>query len=169
MEYSLIRTKRRTLSVEVRDGNVIVRAPLRYPTSGIELFLAQKEAWILNAIEKQRLHAIHHPEPTPDEKRELIMRAKSELPPLVEKWSAILGLHPTAITITGAEKRFGSCSGTNRLCFSWRLMRYPQVAIEYVVVHELAHIRHKNHGRDFYRLIESVLPNYRDAEKLLKE
>ena len=72
------------------------------------------------------------------------------------------------ITVTGARTRFGSCSPKNRLCFSFRLMEYPLPAIEYVVVHELAHIRHKNHGPDFYRLVEGTLPDYRQRIGLLK-
>lgn len=69
----------------------------------------------------------------------------------------------------GGEKRFGSCSASNRLCFAWRLMRYPEAAVDYVVVHELAHIRYKNHGPAFYRLIASVLPDYKERIKLLKQ
>jgi predicted metal-dependent hydrolase len=80
-----------------------------------------------------------------------------------------MGLEPTGVGITGAEKRFGSCSAKNRLSFSWRLMRYPEAAVDYVVVHELAHIRHKNHGKEFYALIESYMPDYKERRKLLKE
>ena len=72
------------------------------------------------------------------------------------------------ITITGARKRFGSCSGKNRLSFSWRLMDYPPAAIDYVVVHELAHIRHHNHSPAFYELVASVLPDYKKRQALLR-
>ena len=61
-----------------------------------------------------------------------------------------------------------SCSGKNRLCFSWRLMDYPEEAIDYVVVHELAHIRHHNHSRDFYALVASILPDYKERQALLR-
>lgn len=90
------------------------------------------------------------------------------LPPLVERYAARMGVHPAGITITGARTRFGSCSPKNRLCFSFRLMEYPPPAIEYVVVHELAHIRHKNHGLDFYREISRVLPDWQARSALLK-
>ena len=77
-------------------------------------------------------------------------------------------MEPTGITVTGAQTRFGSCSPKNRLCFSFRLMDYPMAAIEYVVVHELAHIRHKNHGPDFYKEIAAVLPDWQARRQLLK-
>ena len=71
--------------------------------------------------------------------------------------------------ITSARKRFGSCSGKNSLCFSYWLMLYPQEAVDYVIVHELAHIVHKNHSAAFYRLIGQYLPDYRERIKMLKQ
>ena len=79
-----------------------------------------------------------------------------------------MGLTYTGITITGAKTRYGSCSPKNRLCFSWRLMAYPESAIDYVVVHELAHIVHRNHGPEFHKLVESVLPDHKERRALLK-
>ena len=87
---------------------------------------------------------------------------------VVAHYAARMGVCPCGITVTGARTRFGSCSPKNRLCFSWRLMQYPDAAIDYVVVHELAHIVHKNHGAAFYAAIASVLPNYQDRIRLLK-
>ena len=82
---------------------------------------------------------------------------------------SIMGLTPAAVTITGARKRFGSCSASNRICYSWRLMQYPEEAVDYVVVHELAHILHKNHGKAFYACVEEVLPDWRERRRLLRE
>ena len=86
----------------------------------------------------------------------------------VARYSAEMQLYPTGITITGARKRFGSCSGKNRICFSWRLMQYPEEAIDYVVVHELAHIRHKDHSRAFYDCVAQVMPDWRERRALLR-
>ena len=87
----------------------------------------------------------------------------------VDYWSDIMGLTPTGLKITSARTRFGSCSGKNSLCFSWRLMQYPREAIDYVVVHELAHIRHHDHSPAFYALIERYMPDWRERMKLLKD
>ena len=94
--------------------------------------------------------------------------AKAILPSKIERYAQRMDVEPTGLTITSAKTRFGSCSGKNRLSFSWRLMAYPEAAIDYVVVHELAHIRYKDHSRAFYGFIESVLPDYRDRIRLLK-
>ena len=96
---------------------------------------------------------------------------KNALPYLKERtdyFSGIMGLEPTGVKITSAKKRFGSCSAKNSICYSWRLMLYSKEAIDYVVVHELAHIAHKNHGPQFYALIEKYLPDYKEREKLLR-
>ena len=80
-----------------------------------------------------------------------------------------MGLIPTAVKISSATKKFGSCSGKNSLNFSYRLMMYPPEAIDYVVVHELAHIKHHDHSKDFYKLIEQFMPDFRQREVLLKQ
>ena len=99
----------------------------------------------------------------------LIRRAKEILPQKTAHYSQLMNLYPTGITITGAQKRFGSCSGKNRICFSWRLIQYPEAAIDYVVVHELAHIRHKDHSKAFYACVAEILPDWKERRKLLKE
>lgn len=167
--YTLIRSSRRTLSLEVtRELTVLVRAPMRVSKAEIDRFVERHEAWINTHMEKQRQRVQVHPEPTEEEKQMLIARAKQELPERVAHYAAIMGVQPAGITITGARKRYGSCSGKNRLCFTWRLMVCPDEAIDSVVVHELAHIVHKNHGPKFYELVESVMPDYHERKKMLE-
>ena len=79
-----------------------------------------------------------------------------------------MGLFPTGVKITSAQKRLGSCSYKNSLCFSYKLMQFPQDVIDYVVVHELAHIEHKNHSNDFYELISQYIPDYKDKIFVIK-
>ena len=79
-----------------------------------------------------------------------------------------MNVKPTGIKITSARKRFGSCSGKNSICFSLYLMTYPKEAVDYVVVHELAHIKYHNHSKEFYNFIERFMPDYKEREKFLK-
>ena len=170
INYTLIRSARRTLGLEVRrDLTVVVRAPVRCSQAAIDRFVDKNRAWIIRQMEKQSSRPPARPEPTEEERKIMIARAKEVIPERVEYYAAVMGVKPTGITITGAQKRYGSCSAKNRLCFTWRLMDYPLEAIDSVVVHELAHIVHKNHGKDFYALVESVLPDYRQRKKLLEE
>lgn len=169
-EYELVRSGRKTLAVEITgDCRVVVRAPVRLSGERIERFVAEHEEWIAKHLEAQRKRKENHPLPTEAEREAYIRKAKEILPGKVEQYGEIMGVYPTGITITGAEKRFGSCSAKNRICFSWRLMAYPEEAIDYVVVHELAHIRHKDHSRAFYACVEKVLPDWRARRRMLRE
>ena len=168
--YELIRSNRRTLALEVTpDCRVLVRAPMRLAKYRIDQFVAEHTEWIATHLARQQERRDRRPEPTEAERQAYIQRAMEELPPKVAHYGALMGLVPTGITITGAEKRFGSCSPKNRICFSWRLMQYPEEAIDYVVVHELAHIRHKNHGPDFYACVAQVMPDWKERRELLKK
>lgn len=170
MDYEIIHSSRRTLALEItREGRVIIRAPRRCPQSQIDRFLLLREDWIKTHLELQQARLSAHPEPDDAKKAELIARARAELPEKAAKYAEIMGLYPTGITITSARTRFGSCSPKNRICFSWRLMEFPEEAIDYVVVHELAHIAEKSHGKGFYALIEAVLPDWKARRALLKE
>lgn len=169
-DYTLIRAKRRTMSLQLdRDGRAVVRAPYGVKKEFIDRFVAEHEVWLARAREKQQNRRLAHPEPTDEERKALLAQAREYLPMRVDYWSGIMGLMPTGLKITSARTRFGSCSGKNSLCFSWRLMQYPPEAIDYVVVHELAHIRHHNHSPAFYALIERYMPDWRERMKLLKE
>ncbi len=168
--YTLKRSKRRTLAVEVtRAGEVLVRAPLHMPKKEIERYVEGQQAWIEAHVEKQRQRAAAHPEPDAAEEARLRALAKAVIPERVAYYGAIMGLTPASVKITSAKTRFGSCSARNGLCFSWRLMQYPMAAVDYVVVHELAHILHKNHGKPFYAAIAAVMGDYAARRALLRQ
>ena len=134
--YTLIRAKRRTMSLQLgRDGNAVVRAPYGVKKEFIDRFVAEHEDWLTRAREKQQARRLAHPEPTDEERKALIARAKEYLPMRVDYWSGIMGLTPTGLKITSARTRFGSCSGKNSLCFSWRLMQYPRVLRAHRALH----------------------------------
>ena len=81
----------------------------------------------------------------------------------------ILQLQPHSIRITSAKTRWGSCSGENNLAFSFRLIMAPPAVIDYVIVHELMHIKEKSHSSKFWKLIEAVRPEYKLHRRWLKE
>ena len=167
--YTVIRSRRRTLALQVtKDCRVVVRAPLYAARDDIDRFVAEHEAWIAAQLARQAQRLTQHPPRSPEEQEVLRQKARLTLPPLVHFWARQMGVTPTGVKISAARSRFGSCSGKNSLCFSLYLMEYPEEAAEAVVVHELAHIRHKNHGPDFYALVRGTLPDYDARIKLLK-
>ena len=168
-DYELIRSDRKTLGLQVKDGRVIVRAPRIVTLQQIERFVREHEDWIQNALSRQAAKQAAHPEPTAAERAELIRRAKEVLPQRTAYWSQRMGLYPTQIRITSAQRRFGSCSSEGHICYSWRLMQYPPEAIDYVVVHELAHLKHMNHSPAFHALVTKYLPDHKARRALLKK
>ena len=168
MDYKLIQSKRKTIELSIGDDFLpLVKAPLKMSTEDIEKFVLKHEKWIEKQIIKKREHDEKFAL-SPEEETMLKEKALPYLTERTEYFAKLMGLKYTGIKITSAKKRFGSCSGKNSVCYSWRLMQYPPEAIDYVIVHELAHTVHKNHGKDFYKLIENYLPDYKKREKLLK-
>lgn len=167
--YEIIRSRRKTVALEItRDCRIVVRAPRALPQPPIDSFVARHADWIARHLEAQKKRAAQAPPaPTAEELDALKARAREILPPKVAFWSEQMGLVPTGLKITAAKTRYGSCSGKNSLCFSCFLMRSPEAAIDLVVVHELCHIRFKNHGPQFYALLSHYLPDHRQRKKLL--
>lgn len=170
LQYKLIRSSRRTLALEVTsDGEILVRAPLRTSEKRIKDFVEQHREWIGRASEKQRIRRENHPEPTDEQWEQYKKKADEWLPPRVAHFAALMGVTPTGIRVTGARKRFGSCSPKNSLCFSLFLMGYPDEAIDYVIVHELSHILHHDHSKAFWATVARYMPDYKRRRALLKQ
>ena len=95
--------------------------------------------------------------------------AKEKITERVDHYGNRFQLLPEGIKITSARSRWGSCSRDNRLSFSWRIIMASLTIIDYVLIHELVHIREKNHSQKFWNYLESVLPDYRKHRSWLRE
>jgi predicted metal-dependent hydrolase len=109
-----------------------------------------------------------------EEARDLISQwykreAKERIAERVDYYSNRFQLFPEGIKITSARSRWGSCSRDNRLSFSWRIIMASLAVIDYILIHELAHIREKNHSKKFWAYLESVLPDYKKHRHWLRE
>lgn len=168
MEYKFVKSNRKTVELSIGDDLIpMVKAPYGMSKRDIDAFVEKHILWIQRHMDKKRLQI----EKIDVSAEEEVVAKEMALPYLTERtehYSKLMGLKPVGIKITSAKKRFGSCSGKNSICYSWRLMLYPPEAIDYVVVHELAHIVHKNHGTEFYKLITKYMPDYKEREKLLR-
>ena len=90
------------------------------------------------------------------------------LPTRVEEFSKKMQLFSTSISFRKNKRTWGSCNFKNGLNFNILLMKFPIEVMDYVIVHELAHIKHKNHSKDFWNLVAVYCPNYKEIEKLFK-
>ena len=204
IEYTLTRSKRKTVGIYIKEDSVEVRAPLRCPESEIEQFVASKENWIVNKLAKSQKQARQKaafalnygdtisfrgaaypivakagtragfdgecfylpPKLDAELIRDVCVKiyrrlAKTLFTERVAAFAEQMGVTPTAVKINGAKTRWGSCSSRKNINFSWRLIMADDEVIDYVVVHELAHIMQMNHSEKFWAIVENVLPDYK--------
>lgn len=85
-----------------------------------------------------------------------------------QKWAKEMCVDFSSVKITSAKTRWGSCSGKNDIRFTFRLLYAPKAVVDYVIVHELAHIKEKNHSKAFWSVVERYIPDYKERRKWLK-
>jgi predicted metal-dependent hydrolase len=95
-------------------------------------------------------------------------RASAELPGRVASAAARLGLTVGRVVIRNQRTRWGSCSSSGTISLNWRLLQMPSAVADYIVLHELMHLKQPNHSRRFWALVAEVCPGYRDAERWLR-
>lgn len=172
MEYEVIRSSRKTLAIQIRQGRVIVRSPKRTSDAQIEAFLLKNKAWIekhlATAQEKQK-ETENLPRLTDADIRALADRAVEVISQRVAYYAPLVGVTYGRITIRNQRTRWGSCSKQGNLNFNCLLMLTPPEVIDSVVVHELCHRKQMNHSERFYAEVLRVFPEYRRWDKWLKE
>ena len=95
-------------------------------------------------------------------------RAKVKLQKRMDVWASRLGVHYQKMVVANAERRWGSCNVQNVIRLNWRLIMAPLAILDYVVVHELCHVRHKNHGPRFWGQVASIMPDWKARRKHLR-
>jgi hypothetical protein len=206
----IIRTKRRSVSLEIQaDASFVVRAP-RWVSSGfISAFIAEKESWLRRRLaeaedlrrQTERHYAegetfwflgTQYPLRLVPAGRALVLDTAFRLPARLadraaasfERWyraearlyltRAVAdmadrhGLSYRSISVTGAKSRWGSCGAGGSLNFTWRLVMAPPFVIEYVVAHEMAHLKVRNHSAAFWWRVGELCPDYESGRRWLR-
>ena len=169
MDYEIIYSKRKTLCLQIkRDGRVVIRCPYRTSKERIESFYNSHLEWVQKKVEATKNKMVPINQLSDTDIEQLKRKAWEYIPSRVDYFASIMGVTPANVSINRAKTRFGSCNSKKRLNFSCNVMRYPNEAIDYVIVHELAHIKELNHSKRFWAIVESVLPDYKDRQRILK-
>jgi predicted metal-dependent hydrolase len=94
-------------------------------------------------------------------------KAVIKLPPRVQRWSQTTGLLPSALKFRKLDKRWGSCTNANEIYINVDAVKLPFTLIDYIIVHELVHIRHKAHSKEFYLEIAKFIPDWKERDEKL--
>lgn len=163
------RNRRANLRVQP-DGRIEVSVPRAFPDELVEDFVREKHDWIVRAQRKYEQSPMGRAATaSQSELREWRQTVEAFTPALVEKWEPILGVKAGELAYRKMKSRWGSCQpATGRICINTVLALYPPECLEYVVVHELAHLRAPGHGQEFQVIMDAALPNWRETRKKLQ-
>ena len=171
-EVIIIRSNRKTLSIELKPGQIIARAPFCMKEKEIYKFIESKESWINKHLARldERQNVLNALEPfTKEEIKNFTLQAKRDIPERVKLYAEKIGVTYNNITIRCQHKRWGSCSSKGNLNFNCLLVLLPDEIIDSIVVHELCHRKHMNHSANFYAEIDKVFPDYKKCHLWLNK
>lgn len=167
--YRLIRSARKTISIEIApNGEVVVRCPNRMQKDAVDAFVSSKAEWIGTHLEKMATEEAM-PAFTEEELRRFAKALKQTLPERVHAYAEALHVRYGRITIRAQRSRWGSCSSEGNLNFNCLLALVPPEVLDYVVVHELCHRKQMNHSARFWAEVERILPDYKLRRDWLKQ
>lgn len=168
MKYEVIKTKRKSSAIQIKNGSVIVRVPLKMSDADVNLFVEKHRAWIEKQLEKYDKFA-NLPKLTKEEILHLTEKACKIIPERVEYYSKQMNVTYGKVTIRHQKTRWGSCSSKGNLNFNCLLMLAPIGVLDSVIVHELCHLKEMNHSKRFYNEVLRVYPDYYKWHNWLKE
>lgn len=164
------RTKNLRLIIN-QEGSLIVSAPKWLSVKKIENFILEKEEWIL---EKMKLAQKRHKEKNFWKKnsREYLLlkpRARKIVQEKIKQYSQAYDFNYLKISIRDQKTRWGSCSRKGNLNFNYRITLLPDHLIDYIVIHELCHLKEFNHSQNFWSLVAKILPDYKQRIQEIKK
>lgn len=183
----IIRSKRKTLSINIdSSGNITIHAPLKMPTEKIQEFIAQKRAWI-----ERQLYKISQKQTFAEnfdlnsnlyifgekcdksalgrKSQERFYRdyAQNYLPKRLEEISKICKIGYNSVKIASSKRIWGSCSAKHEIKLNYKLIMLPKYISDYVILHELCHVKQLNHSPKFWAIVGKYCPNYKEIRNRL--
>jgi predicted metal-dependent hydrolase len=172
MQYTLRENPRsRRINITVRrDGSVWVTKPRRVAIREVERFIAQSAQW----IERMRTRFAQMPktsriESSAKEYKKLKETARKEIVRHLRRLNSIYQFSYRKVFIRNQKTRWGSCSHAGNLSFNYRILFLPPHLADYIVVHELCHLREMNHSKRFWELVAQTIPDHRECRKELRK
>lgn len=163
--YIIKKSKIKNLYIHIKEGQVIVKAPIRLKEEYIQEFINRKSKWIYENVKRyEKKTKIEQKIETKD-----IEKLKNIIEKSVQKYSKDLKVVPNKVTIKDIKYAWGSCSSKKNITINLKLAPKNEKTIEYVVLHEMCHLKEMNHSKSFWNLVESNMPNYKIYKNKLKD
>lgn len=161
LQYKIKYSKIKNVYIQIKEGEVIVKAPTKTTKQEIEQIIQQKADWIQKNIEKENKKNQRKAIYTEEKFKQIIEKNANEL-------IKITGLTPNKIRIRNIKYAWGTCSANKNITINYNLIKYSEQAIKYVILHELCHLKYMNHSKKFWELIQKYMPEYKQVKKEFK-
>ena len=163
ISYEMIRKRIKNIYIHIKEAKVIVTIPYKMEKEKAISVVEEKKKWIFDRVRKQKQN-LKEEKMTEKELEILKQIVQEKIPFYAEK----IGEHPNKVRIRDLNYAWGSCSAKKNISINEKLAKYSEREIEYVILHELCHLKHMNHSKQFWNLVEECMPDYKSIRKELK-
>ncbi len=163
IQYKIIKSKIKNLYIHIKNGEVTVRIPARISKKRAKEFVEKKAEWILEKVKEQQ-NQIQKEEKIEEQDIQRLAKIVEEQ---IKKYSEKLQIKPNKVRIRNINYAWGSCSSRKNITINNKLAKKEEKVIEYVVLHEMCHLIHMNHSKEFWKLVEKNMPEYKKYKNIL--
>ena len=163
ISYEMIRKRIKNIYIHIKEAKVIVTIPYKMEKEKAISVVEEKKKWIFDRVRKQKQN-LKEEKMTEKELEILKQIVQEKVPFYAEK----IGEHPNKVRIRDLNYAWGSCSTKRNISINEKLAKHSEKEIEYVILHELCHLKHMNHSKQFWNLVEENMPDYKSIRKELK-
>jgi hypothetical protein len=161
------RARRYVVRVDL-DGRVRITIPRGGSRREADAFALRQRGWIQERLEEHQRARHERPPASVEEKRRLRALAVETLAPRLRELGALHGIVVTRVSVRDQRSRWGSCGRDGHICLNWRLIQMPDWVRDYVLIHELMHLRRMDHSPKYWRLVAAACPEYKAAREWLR-
>ena len=163
ISYEMIRKRIKNIYIHIKEAKVIVTIPYKMEKGKAISVVEEKKKWIFDRVRKQKQNPKE--EKMTEKELEILKQIVQEKVPF---YAEKIGEHPNKVRIRDLNYAWGSCSAKKNISINEKLAKYSEREIEYVILHELCHLKHMNHSKQFWNLVEEYMPDYKSIRKELK-
>ncbi len=165
IEYTIVKSNIKHTYIQIKNGEVIVKAPKKMSNKNIKEIVEKQRSWIDKKLKEEKKMQLELITPITQEETQYLKKIVEKS---IEKYSKNIGEKPNKVTIKKMKYAWGSCTSKRNIAINIMLAKKPKELIEYVVLHEICHLKYMNHSKNFWNLVNENMENYKEYRKRLK-